>query len=329
MRRFFRGLNGAGEHVVRAAAGAGQADVPDAAGVREAKQLKFGLAAGPNIGKFLCQLRGVNPPTFITSFGIDFVFRKISFGDEIIKVRVWDHAGQQRFKYGISPNYLSSSTFSAILLLYDPRDGKSFVDMANRIAACLSNGKVCWLVEYNVDPEEGENQGKKVISSQQAQALADKHNINFYQLTYTPGINAEGFLRNVVESVLAPEVLTKRRVEIRRKLKAYREIIPYSLARGLVVEGRLPMKAALEIASYLVGELPAEKRSDIAAFVPESVGLSGQKFDPGFCTPFFKKLAETCNAAGASEGNTADPDPYDEGKAEDPYSVLEGGTPSV
>ena len=65
---------------------------------------------------------------FLPTIGVDFKIRTIQTGDSIVKLQMWDTAGQEKFKTITAAYYRGAQ---GVILTYDITDRKSFIDLQN------------------------------------------------------------------------------------------------------------------------------------------------------------------------------------------------------
>lgn len=68
---------------------------------------------------------------FLPTIGVDFKIRTIETAGSIVKLQMWDTAGQEKFKTITSAYYKGAH---GVILTYDITDRKSFVDLQNWLA---------------------------------------------------------------------------------------------------------------------------------------------------------------------------------------------------
>jgi len=150
--------------------------------------IKLLLIGDSGVGKSCCLRFSEDSftPSFITTIGIDFKIRTIELDGKRVKLQIWDTAGQERFRTITTAYYRGAM---GILLVYDVTDERSF----NNIRTWFSNveqhateGVNKILIGNKCDWEE-----KRVISTEQGQALADELGIPFMEVSAKSNINVE------------------------------------------------------------------------------------------------------------------------------------------
>lgn len=151
--------------------------------------IKLLLIGDSGVGKSCLLLRFCEDqftPSFITTIGIDFKIRTIDIGNQRVKLQVWDTAGQERFRTITTAYYRGAM---GILLVYDVTDEKSFNNIENwyqNVQSYANEGVELILVGNKCDLDE-----KRVVSTEQGQALADKFGIPFLEASSKTNINVE------------------------------------------------------------------------------------------------------------------------------------------
>ncbi|KAF2424251.1 NCA2-domain-containing protein [Tothia fuscella] len=125
-------------------------------------------------------------PSFITTIGIDFKIRTIELDGKRVKLQIWDTAGQERFRTITTAYYRGAM---GILLVYDVTDERSFNNIRtwfSNVEQHASEGVNKILIGNKCDWED-----KRVVSTEQGQALADELGIPFLEVSAKSNINVE------------------------------------------------------------------------------------------------------------------------------------------
>ena len=148
---------------------------------------KILLLGDSSVGK-TCFLLRFTEDTFtdnhISTIGVDYKLKIINSDDKIIKLQVWDTAGQDRFR-SITKNYFRGS--HGIVLLYDITSLSSFNNIKSwlqQIRESLGNTVAIILVGNKLDLEHNRR-----ITKDQGMQLATEHNMGFFETSAKDGIN--------------------------------------------------------------------------------------------------------------------------------------------
>ena len=119
----------------------------------------------------------------LLTIGIDFKIKMIEIEGKIIKLQIWDTAGQDRFRT-ITKTYYKGS--HGVILVYDVCDEKSFGNMKNWVNQIEQNARssICKvLVGNKCDKPE------RVITEEQGRKFAEEFNMQFYETSAKTGQN--------------------------------------------------------------------------------------------------------------------------------------------
>ena len=128
------------------------------------------------------------------SIGVDFFSKTIKYKGKIIKLQIWDSAGQEKFR-SLIPNYIRSS--SLVFIVYDITNRKSFeslqlwIDFVNNI----ENSNIV-IVGNKIDLEE-----KREIPTEEGKKFADEKNYEFFEVSAKNDKNLSDMLFNAVASL--------------------------------------------------------------------------------------------------------------------------------
>ena len=121
----------------------------------------------------------------LLTIGIDFKIKMLELDGKVIKLQIWDTAGQDRFRT-ITKTYYKGS--QGVILVYDVCDEKSFGNVKNWVNQIEQNAKstICKvLVGNKCDKPE------RVITEEQGKKLAEEYNMKFFETSAKTGQNVD------------------------------------------------------------------------------------------------------------------------------------------
>ncbi|KXN72065.1 ras-domain-containing protein [Conidiobolus coronatus NRRL 28638] len=151
--------------------------------------IKLLLIGDSGVGKSCVLLRFSDDsftPSFITTIGIDFKIRTIDLDGKRIKLQIWDTAGQERFRTITTAYYRGAM---GILLVFDVTDERSFNNIRNwirNIEQHASENVNRILIGNKCDMTD-----KKVITTEQGQALAEEFGIKYVETSAKSNIGVD------------------------------------------------------------------------------------------------------------------------------------------
>ncbi|KAI0553682.1 ras-domain-containing protein [Xylaria curta] len=161
--------------------------------------IKLLLIGDSGVGKSCCLLRFSEDsftPSFITTIGIDFKIRTIELDGKRVKLQIWDTAGQERFRTITTAYYRGAM---GILLVYDVTDQRSFENIRTWFANVeqhATEGVNKILIGNKCDWEE-----KRVVSTEQGEALANELGIPFLEVSAKSNINIDKAFYNLAADI--------------------------------------------------------------------------------------------------------------------------------
>jgi Ras-related protein Rab-1A len=139
----------------------------------------------------------------IATIGVDFKLKTIRCDDTVVRLQIWDTAGQDRFR-SLTESYYRNA--HAVVLVYSITDMPSFqsvqrwLDEVNKVAG---SGVVKLLLGNKADLTD-----KRVVPTEQAQELAASLDIPFFETSAKSSFNVEaaftGIARRVKEKAGPP-----------------------------------------------------------------------------------------------------------------------------
>jgi Ras-related protein Rab-8A len=161
--------------------------------------IKLLLIGDSGVGKSCLLLRFSDDSfttSFITTIGIDFKIKTIELEGKRIKLQIWDTAGQERFRTITTAYYRGAM---GILLVYDVTEEDSFKNIKNWIRNIEQHAA------DNVDKVLIGNKcdcvAEKVVEKSRGQALADEHQIAFFETSAKNNINVTEAFVSIATSI--------------------------------------------------------------------------------------------------------------------------------
>jgi Ras-related protein Rab-1A len=162
---------------------------------------KILLLGDSNVGKTCFLLRYIDD-TFtenhISTIGVDYKIKLVTSPDQkIVKLQIWDTAGQDRFRC-ITKNYYRGS--DGIMLIYDITSPSSFVNIKNwivQIKDCLGEEACITLVGNKVDLESN-----RKVSIEDGMKLAKEYKFSFFEASAKKNININEAFENLTQEML-------------------------------------------------------------------------------------------------------------------------------
>ena len=138
--------------------------------------------------------------SYLSTIGIDLGSKVIHVSDKIIQLKIWDSAGQERYR-SIPMGMLKDA--DGIVLVYDVTNGESFSKINEWIEQIKLNINIedisLVLLGNKCDIE------KREVSQQQGKEMAQELNISYFE---TSALNGEGI--NEAFEHLAKEIMKKK-----------------------------------------------------------------------------------------------------------------------
>ena len=124
------------------------------------------------------------------SIGVDFMSKNIKFRGQNVKLQMWDTAGQEKYK-GLIPSYVRNS--SIVFLVYDISNKVTFDNIPKWInfIRTIENSTLV-LCGNKIDLSNRE------VNKQDAESLAQKEKISFFEVSAKTEENIKNMFYNVV-----------------------------------------------------------------------------------------------------------------------------------
>ena len=135
--------------------------------------------------------------TYLTTVGLDFRFRLVNIKDIQYKVLFYDTVGQEKY-HSIAPNIIKKA--NGIIIMYDITN-KSTFDSIPEILKTIEEEKgkdfPMILIGNKIDLEI-----ERLIKKEEAEELAEKYGMEFFEISNKEGINIEKAGLSIVKKIL-------------------------------------------------------------------------------------------------------------------------------
>ena len=123
-------------------------------------------------------------PTQLATVGVEFLFKRVTYQDEDIKLQIWDTVGQERFA-PLAESYCRNA--DAVILCYDITDSKSFYNIEKWIDDYPMPGNpLKVLVGCKLDMA-----AERVIPTEEGQEKARFSGFPFFEVSVLNDINID------------------------------------------------------------------------------------------------------------------------------------------
>eukprot|EP00696_Hemimastix_kukwesjijk_P009657 gnl/Hemi2/2218_TR793_c0_g1_i1.p1 gnl/Hemi2/2218_TR793_c0_g1~~gnl/Hemi2/2218_TR793_c0_g1_i1.p1 ORF type:complete len:228 (-),score=59.29 gnl/Hemi2/2218_TR793_c0_g1_i1:330-965(-) len=148
--------------------------------------IKLLLIGDSHVGKSCLLLRFADDDymSMVASIGIDVKIKTVEIDGKIVKLQIWDSAGQERY-HTITKAYYRRA--NGILLVYDVTDAKSFNHVSgwlDSIAKEAPSSITTMLIGNKCDMGFA-----RQVDTQQGQAVAEEHQLRFFETSAKEKLN--------------------------------------------------------------------------------------------------------------------------------------------
>ena len=162
---------------------------------------KILLLGDSSVGK-TCFLMRYTDNTFqeihMSTIGLDYKLKNVQLDDgKIVKIQIWDTAGQDRFR-SITKNYYKGA--HGIILIYDITNKKSFENVRNwinQIKEEVSEKVSIILVGNKIDDEE-----HRVVLTEDGEKIAKELGLMFFECSAKSGVNIDSTFNELVKKTV-------------------------------------------------------------------------------------------------------------------------------
>ena len=128
------------------------------------------------------------------SIGVDFFSKTIRYKGRLMKLQIWDSAGQEKFR-SIIPSYIRGS--SLIFLIFDITKKESF-DHLNEWITFITNIEKTNIV---IVGNKIDLKGNRVITKEEAEKYCKEKNYDYFEVSAKEGTNINNLLYTSIASL--------------------------------------------------------------------------------------------------------------------------------
>ena len=143
-----------------------------------------------------------------TTIGVDFKVKRINLLNKNVLVKIWDSAGQERFKTVTRQYYKNAE---GVMLIYDVTSQKSFSMIEEWFKSIIENKRKGAQVILIGNKKDMVN---RVISAEQGESLAKKFEIKYYETSALSGENVDQAFEELAENILKIKLNTEEEESI-------------------------------------------------------------------------------------------------------------------
>ena len=162
---------------------------------------KILLLGDSSVGK-TCFLMRYSDNTFqeihMSTIGLDYKLKNVQLDDgKIVKIQIWDTAGQDRFR-SITKNYYKGA--HGIILIYDVTSRKTYENIKNWVSQIkeeVSEKLTIILVGNKIDDEKN-----RKVTTEEGENMAKECGLDFFETSAKSGVNIDSTFNELVKKTV-------------------------------------------------------------------------------------------------------------------------------
>ena len=128
------------------------------------------------------------------SIGVDFFSKTVRYKGRLMKLQIWDSAGQEKFR-SLIPNYIRGS--SLVFLIFDITKKESFEHLNEWITFITNIEKTNIVIVGN----KIDLKGNRVITKEEAEKYCKEKNYDYFEVSAKEGTNINNLLYTSIASL--------------------------------------------------------------------------------------------------------------------------------
>ena len=154
--------------------------------------------------------QGIFTNQHLATVGLEYFTKEEKINDKLIKVKIWDTAGQEQYK-ALTKNFYRNS--DGVIIIYDVTNKSSFEKVQEWVQS---------IGEYT-DSEKNIQKvlvGNKIdlsreVSTEEGQKLAEMYEIPFFESSAKENIGINDFMKKIIEDVVSNLTNMKKGIELK------------------------------------------------------------------------------------------------------------------
>ena len=130
------------------------------------------------------------------TIGIDYKVKNLNLLNTNVLIKIWDSAGQERFKTVTKQYYKNAE---GIMIIYDVTSEESFSKIEEWFKSIIENKRKGAQVILIANKTDSVN---RVISQEQGESLAKKYEVKYYETSALSGDNVDKAFNELTETIL-------------------------------------------------------------------------------------------------------------------------------
>ena len=165
----------------------------------KARNISVIVIGSSHVGKTCLILRytdGKFDSSFSSTLGVDYRDKKIKLDDTLVRYKIWDTGGQERFQT-ITKNYYDKAM--GVILVYDSTKKKSYNGVRNWMMQIENHARediVKVLVAAKCDEDVRE------VSKEEGEEMAKEYNTPYFETSAKTGMNVEEMFKYTAIEIL-------------------------------------------------------------------------------------------------------------------------------
>ena len=142
--------------------------------------------------------------SYISTIGVDFKIRSVELDQKVVKLQIWDTAGQDRFRAITSSYYRGAH---GILVVYDCTDRESFANVQKWLSECdkfAQNG-----VRIALIGNKSDLRARKQVEVEAAKQFADERAMPLFETSAKSGDNVDAAFVQLAATIKAHRVASQ------------------------------------------------------------------------------------------------------------------------
>ena len=137
--------------------------------------------------------------TYTQTIGVDFKIRTIVMEDVTIKLQIWDTTGQERFRTITASYYKGSHIFFCVFDICSDESFKNIEQHLSEVEEFANpDNTFCKMIIGNKTDLDHD----RIVTFEQAQQLADKYNINYFECSAKTGSGIESMFKYAAKTAV-------------------------------------------------------------------------------------------------------------------------------
>ena len=130
---------------------------------------------------------------------VDYLTKEETIGDKIVKIKLWDSAGQEKY-HTLTHNYYKKC--DGIIIVFDVSNKESFDKINYWVKSIHDNKDSAKIIKQVLVGNKIDLENERQISKEEAEKMASSYSLKYFETSAKENIGINEFMLNLITDIL-------------------------------------------------------------------------------------------------------------------------------